>query len=227
MFQSVTLSDNEKFKLFDCLVGSVLSYSSEVLGFHKFSDVERIHTRFCRTILGVKKSTNLSALYCELGRKPLAVFRKLSFIRYWIKTIHTNNSLLRSIYNMLRNDVTNNLTCNGNNWAYNVKTMLDNLGLSFIWDNQDTIENIPYLEIKQRIFDNANQELIMSINTSTKLQTYSSFKYDTEYEPYLKYINNKKHKFALSRLCLSAHSLAVESGRYDRTPQGRQTLCTL
>ena len=120
---------------------------------------------------------------------------------------------------MLRNDVTNSLTYNGNNWAYNVKTMLDNIGLSFIWDNQDTIKNIPYLEIKQRIFDNANQELIMAINTSTKLQAYSSFKYDTEYEPYLKYIHNKKHKFALSRLGLSAHSLAVETGRYDRTPR--------
>ena len=194
LFQSITLSHNEKFKLFDCLVGSVLSYSSEVWGFHKAPDVERIHTRFCRTLLGVKKSTNLSALYCELGRKPLAVFRKLRIIRYWIKIIHTENSLLRNIYNMLRNDVTNNLTYNGNNWAYNVKTMLDNIGLSFIWDNQGTIENIPYLEIKQRIFDNANQELIMSINTSTKLQAYSSFKYDTEYEPYLKYIHNKKHK---------------------------------
>ena len=136
-----------------------------------------------------------------------------------IKTIHTNNSLLRSIYNMLRNDVTNNLTCNGNNWVHNVKTMFDNLVLSFIWDNQDTFENIPYLEIKQRIFDNANQELIMSINTSTKLQTYSSFKYDTEYEPYLKYINNKKHKFALSRLRLSAHSLAVESGHMIEPPR--------
>ena len=55
---------------------------------------------------------------------------------------------------MLRNDGTNILTYNGSSWAYNVKTMLDNLGLSFIWDNQDTID-IPYLEIKQRIFDNA------------------------------------------------------------------------
>ena len=191
----------------------MLSYSSEVWGFHKAPDVERIHTRFCRTLLGDKKSTHLSALYCELGKKPLAVFRKLGNIRYWIKIIHTENSLLRNIYNMLRNDVTNNFTYNGNNWTYNVKTMLDNIGLSFIWDNQGTIENIPYLEIKQRIFDNANQELIMSINTSTKLQAYSSFKYDTECETYLKYIHNKKHKFALSRLRLSAHSLAVETGR--------------
>ena len=145
-------------------------------GFHKAPDVERIHTRFCRTLLGVKTSTHLSAPYCELGRKPLAVFRKLGIIRYWIKIIHTENSLFRNIYNMLHNDVTNNLTYYGNNWAYNVKTMLDNIGPSFIWDNKDTIDNIQYLEIKQRIFDNVIQELIMSINTSTKLQAYSSFK---------------------------------------------------
>ena len=80
LFQNITLSDTEKFKSFDCLVGSVLSYASEVRGFHKAPDVERLHTRFCRNILGVKKSTSLSALYCEVGRKPLIVFRKLRII---------------------------------------------------------------------------------------------------------------------------------------------------
>ena len=33
LFQNITLSNCEKFKLFDCLVGSVLSYSSESVGF--------------------------------------------------------------------------------------------------------------------------------------------------------------------------------------------------
>ena len=97
LFQSITLSYNEKFKLFDWLVGSVLSYSSEVWGFYKAPDIEQIHTRFCRTLLGVKKSTNLSALYCELGRKPLAVFRKLRIVRYWIK-VYTRKILFSEIY---------------------------------------------------------------------------------------------------------------------------------
>ena len=81
LFQKITLSDNGKFTLFDCLVGSVLSYFNEVWGFHKAPDVERVRTRFCRNLLGVKKSTNLSALYCELGRKPLAAFRNIRIIR--------------------------------------------------------------------------------------------------------------------------------------------------
>ena len=58
--------------------------------------------------------------------------------------------------------------------------MLDSLGLGYIWGNQDTFKNIPFSAIKQRILDTANQELIMSINTATKLQTITKtrlFKY--------------------------------------------------
>ena len=175
LFQNITLSDNEKFKLFDCLVGPVLSYACEIWGFNGAPDVERIHTRFCRNLLGVKKSTNLAALYCELGRKPLLAFRKIRILKYWSKIIHTENDLMSRIYTMLLNDTNNGNTYNGTNWASQVKTLLDNLGFSYVWNNQENLENIPYAEIKQRIIDNVNQDLLMSIKTSTKLQSYCIF----------------------------------------------------
>ena len=224
LFQNITLSNNEKFKLFDSLVGSVLSYACEVWGFHGAPDVERIHTRFCRSLLGVKKSTNLSALYSELGRKPLLAFRKLRIIRYWIKTINTDNVLLRNIYKMLFNDAANSNTYNGTNWAYQVKTLLYELGYNYVWDNQAILNKIPYLQIKQRILDTTDQNLITSINSSTKLQSYCIFKQDTEHEPYLNFIRLDKYKFALSRFRLSSHSLAIESGRYNNTPR-EERLC--
>lgn len=188
LFQNITLSDDEKFKLFDCLVGSVLSYACEVWGLHSAPDIERIHTRFCRSLLGVKKSTNVSALYSELGRKPLMTFRKLRIIRYWNRIINTDNLLLRNIYHMLLNDTINNRTYNGTNWAYQVKTLLDELGFSYIWNNQAQIHEFPYLQIKRRILDTTEQNLIMSINSSSKLQAYCTFKQDTEHEPYLNFI---------------------------------------
>ena len=95
LFQNITLFDNEKFKLFDCLIGPVLSYACEVWGFYGAPDVERIHTRFCRNILGVKKSTNLAAIYCELGRKPLLAFRKIRIVKYWSKIINTDNAYIQ------------------------------------------------------------------------------------------------------------------------------------
>ena len=54
LFQNITLSDTEKFKLFDFLVGSVLSYASKIWDFYKAPDVERLHMRFCTNILSVK-----------------------------------------------------------------------------------------------------------------------------------------------------------------------------
>ena len=94
----------DKFKLFDSLVGHVLNYTSEIWGYNKADDIERVHTRFCRSILGVKHSTNRSALYMELGRKPLIVFRQLRMLNYWKKLINSQDPLLRSVYCMLRND---------------------------------------------------------------------------------------------------------------------------
>ena len=85
LFQNITLSCEEKFELFDCLVGSVLNYAAEVWGFHKGPDVERLPTRFCRSLLGVKQSTNLYALYIEMGRKPYLFLEKLDSLNTGLK----------------------------------------------------------------------------------------------------------------------------------------------
>ena len=218
LFQDMTLNNKDKFKLFDSLVGSVLGYSSEVWGFHGGPDIERIHTQFCRSLLGVKKSTNLAALYCELGRKPLIIYRKLRILRYWMKILQTDNILLRNVYDFLFNDAINGCTYNGLNWAYQVKKILENLGFNNVWTYQ-ILDKITYNEIKQRLLDSTNQELMMSINTSTKLQSYCIFKVDTEHESYLDTIKQSKFKFALSRFRLSSHPLYIETGRYTGIPK--------
>ena len=118
LFQDVTLCTKEKFKLFDTLVGSVLSYACEVWGFHGAPDIEDIHSEFCRYLLGVKRSTNIVALHTELGRLPMIISRKLRIHQYWFKIINTENVVLREIYNMLLHDATKGNTYNGSNWAY-------------------------------------------------------------------------------------------------------------
>ena len=54
---------------------------------HIASDIELIHRKFLRRTLGVKKSTNLIALYGKLGRFPLHIIRKVHIIKYWIKLL--------------------------------------------------------------------------------------------------------------------------------------------
>ena len=115
LFQDVKMCTKEKFKLFDTLVGSVQSYASEVWGFHGDPDIERIHSQFCRYLLGVKKSTNIATLHTELGPFPMIISRKLKILQYWFKIINTENVVVREIYTciMLLQDATNGNMYNG------------------------------------------------------------------------------------------------------------------
>ena len=62
IFNNAELSVPQKCKLFDTLVESILNYGAELWEIHDASDIEQIHTKFLRRVLGVKKSTNLTAL---------------------------------------------------------------------------------------------------------------------------------------------------------------------
>ena len=138
---------SQKCKLFDSLVGLILNFGAEIWGSHEATDVEFIHTKFLRRVLGVKKSTNLAALYGDLGRVPLVVYRKIVMIKYWIKILKQNDSsLVKKTYLLLESDVAANNTNNKNNWAYHIKSMLKQHGLHYIWKQQ-------HETVKQRIFD--------------------------------------------------------------------------
>lgn len=191
---------------------------------HDATDIELIHTKFLRRILGVKKSTNLIALYGELGRFPLAIIRKIKMVKYWIKIINQNDSsLLKNTYMMLKEDADRNRNYNGKNWASQIKTILQQHGLEYVWQQQFDID-IPFCTIKQRIVDIYLQKWYADINNSTRLQTYCVFKHTFESEKYLNVITENKYKVALSRFRISSHSLLIETGRYDGTPR-EQRIC--
>ena len=57
-------------ELFDSFVGSILNYGAEIFGFYKSKETERIHLKFCKSILNVRKSTCNTSVYAELGRYP-------------------------------------------------------------------------------------------------------------------------------------------------------------
>ena len=148
----------------------LIQFGSELWGFLEATDVETIHTKFLRRILSVKKSTNLAALYGEVGRLPLSVIRKINIIKYWIEILNQNDSsLVKQVYLMLREDAENHRNYNGKNCASQIEDMLQQHGLGYVWEQQFDIEN-PFLTIKQRIIDNYLQKWYAEINNSSRLQ---------------------------------------------------------
>ena len=46
-------------------MNSILSYAAEMWGFHKALNVEKVHTAFCKRLLGVKNNCCNNLVYCE------------------------------------------------------------------------------------------------------------------------------------------------------------------
>lgn len=137
-------------------------------GIRKSLNVERIHLDFCKHILGVKKSTCTAAVYAELGRFPLLYHRKFAFIKYWSKLIYCNNCILLNCYNKLFDEVENHKKIN---WVSDVKNCLIDLGFNEIWNAQRCNEGTLCV-MKQRIFDQAKQEIFACIENSSKCSFY-------------------------------------------------------
>ena len=178
-----------KARLFVSLVGSILKYTAEALGNNESNDIELIHCKFLRKVLLVKNSTNLEGLCGEVGRYSLIITRQL-IITYLIKLLKTHDPLLMNVYNTLLTDANNNITYNGMNWVNQIKPFLNNICMSNLWNNQSVVD-IKYASIKQRILDIYKQTWYAKNNTSSRLSLYCLFKHDCIAEKYLSCINEK------------------------------------
>ena len=153
----------------------MLNYASEVWGHANAKDIESIHTKFLRRILGVKKSVNTSTLYGEVGRLPLEEYRKINMLKYFIQIVKSNdNNIVKKVFNMLKHDANLGHTHNNQNWAFHIKTLLEHIGLAYVWISED-VTNVTISQIKQRITDMYIQKWQNDISNSRKLITYIQF----------------------------------------------------
>ena len=88
LYKFSSVSVKHRLDLFDKLILPILNYSSEVWGFHKANNIERIHsnhTQYCKRILQVKRCTQNEFVYGVLGRFNLAFKLYIRIVRYWLK----------------------------------------------------------------------------------------------------------------------------------------------
>ena len=72
-------------------------------------------------------------------------------MKYWAKLLKSDErTITRKIYNMLKSDADMNISYNGSNWAFQKKSMLDSVGLSYVWSQQAEID-IPLELIKTTV----------------------------------------------------------------------------
>jgi hypothetical protein len=136
--------------------------------FHEANKVELIQNIFCRKLLGVKRSTNLIAMYGELGIHPLSVTKKCKHFLYWAHILRHQNSLQFKVYQMFKEDAKSGKSYNGQNLVYQVKSSLDELGLPYIFIDQNDAQ-VPLHVIRTHIHDQYLQQRRSGLEVSNTI----------------------------------------------------------
>ena len=212
VFDKVPLDIKTKLALFNSMVVPILLYSAEIWGVYKFRNVDKLHMKFLKSLLGVKHQTPNYAVLGEFGRLPLSVICKQRSLKFWCKIMIRNNILLYETYSELCNRMYQN------SWSRRINDIIDCLGFTDIriaYNNQFNY----YPLFRERLRDQSIQNWAEGINSMPKLSMYCKFKTEFCFEFYLGYLQNIKfiHTFAAFRL--SSHKLEIEAGRFVNKPQ--------
>ena len=203
-------------KLFDTLVVPITLYGSEVWGvsqvFKDSDPFEHLHIKFIKEILGVQcKTTNVACL-TETNRIPLYFKIQLSAIKFLNHIVNSPNTLVHKIYNNVEKT---------SKWVNIVKDWLNKLGFGHLTFNTF---NLKYHinSIQQRIYDQAYQIMNCSINKCEKLNFFCHTKRIRKRPPYIDICKFKTDRSVFSKFKLSAHSLAIERGRYTNIERSKR-----
>lgn len=164
-------------------------------------------------------------VYGETGRYPLEICVKVRILNFWSKLLLNSSKLSSILYQLLYN-LHNTGICTSK-WLMHVKTILDSIGLSYIWDSQHTLKiaDVKYF-IKQILCDQFIQKWYSEIEKSSRGQLfYSLFKNDFGLEKYLIKLS-KENRLYITKLRCSNIKFPIETGRWSNTPR-EDRLCNL
>ena len=200
--------------LMDSLVKPILMYASDFWGCLKLpknNPVENFHLTMCKQILGVQKQTTNIGVLLELGRTPLSICAAKFSVKNWERIrLGVGNEILIDAY---KEGV--------ESWDLSIKSLLESNGmLNFYID--DPLYEHPFIfkKLYQRLFDNFHEVSFGEINKdSSKLRTYALFKTESGLEKYLTDVENVALRQQVTKLRLSNHRLAIETGRHNGIDQ--------
>jgi hypothetical protein len=94
-----TLSDqalktyNNLLSVFSRINLDIKTKLSPVVPIYNCKEIDKLHLRFCKIVLGVRPQTSNAAVLGELGRFPLSVICKERALKYWLNVMKYPGSL--------------------------------------------------------------------------------------------------------------------------------------
>jgi exonuclease III len=223
--KQISLPLDIQVQLFDVMIMPILTYGSEVWGFQTVEEIEKTHLKYLKSILHLNKSTPNPMVYGELGCFPLRVYVNTRIIGFWGRLLTGLENKLSFI--MYKAMLKLNSEDSGNfKWIENVKSILNNLGLSNVWETQ-SFPSLLWLKqcVLQRSKDQYTQLWFSQVAEGRKCINYRIFKSLFTIEPYLLILPDKL-RIQLSRFRCRNSRIPIEMGARSNIPRAERK-CTL
>ena len=191
--------------------------------------MEKVHHKFCKSVLEIKKTSSNIAAKSELGRLPLDTFIKIQVILYFNRiNCKEINPLVQEAFKLNKT-----LSQDG---IYTWYTFAREILAEFDINEEDLLVlDKPFKLIKNPIknstkrvvkekYDQIILEKLSNLDENLKLFLYNKLKNEIKLEDYLstlKIVNSGK---ILTKFRISDHKLEIEIGRYKKVPR-EQRIC--
>ena len=158
--------------------------------------------------------------YVENLGNFLHLFWKENIIKYWCR-VNTDDipKHLKIAVNIQYEMLKNSKLC----WLSKIQKMLNYAGLSCKFSSAGTESTKQHVnEVMMRLSEQFIQDWFVRINKpegkkgSNKLRTYKLFKENFQLEYYLTAVATVRYRIALTKIRVSCHRLAIETGRYQK-----------
>ena len=170
---------------------------------------EKMHIKFCKSLLGIHRTSTNFAVLSELGRFPIHFDILKAMLSYWHRLENLDpdclfkNAFVESKY--LFHKKCPSLYGNLQVMVSNIQGV-ESLPSVRSYKLKDTIKKILseyYLKCWHSYWN---------LHSSKKLRCYCSFKTNFGFERYLSHVKKFEHRKNITRLRISTHRLQIERG---------------
>jgi hypothetical protein len=177
--------------IYEVISESTMMYGIELWGvYDAWKEIDKIHGRFCKKVLGVPRCAANEAAEIELVRDSRTGKTMRLTLKYWQRILRMDNQeSVKKCYDWQKDNI------KSDSWAKIVKEELEKIDLASIWQNQNEHNNSAmYRMVKGRCDDIERLNLFSRLCEKISLVFYQEMKQECGTEEYIDCSNRTERR---------------------------------